>query len=142
MLDQNNFGNKIPFICQLVKARESGGFALWTCLGFFSGYKDKENLFCESFWWNITSEGMLKGSKLLFINNFIAWNRDIHIECSKQFKWNLYLYKSGQSWPFWAVLKLLKNIYPKYSKNYNFGMKQKQDVIPFLAILSVKIGTQ
>ena len=33
--------------------------------------------------------------------------RDIHIECSKQFKWNLYFYVSGQSWPFWAVLKLL-----------------------------------
>ena len=31
--------------------------------------------------------------------------RDIHI--SKQFKWNLYLYVSGQSRPFWAVVKLL-----------------------------------
>ena len=31
----------------------------------------------------------------------------IHIECSKQFKWNLYFYVSGQSGPFWAVLKLL-----------------------------------
>ena len=33
--------------------------------------------------------------------------RDIHIECSKQFKWYLSFYVSGQSWPFWAVLKLL-----------------------------------
>ena len=33
--------------------------------------------------------------------------RDIHIECSKQFKWNLYFYWSGQSGPFWAELKLL-----------------------------------
>ena len=33
--------------------------------------------------------------------------RDIHIECSKQFKWNLYFYVSEQSGPFWAVLKLL-----------------------------------
>ena len=35
------------------------------------------------------------------------WPRDIHIECSKQFKWNLYIYVLGQSRPFWAVLKLL-----------------------------------
>ena len=33
--------------------------------------------------------------------------RDIHIECSKQFKRSLYFYMSGQSGPFWAVLKLL-----------------------------------
>ena len=31
----------------------------------------------------------------------------IHIKCSKQFNWNLYFYVSGQSRPFWAVLKLL-----------------------------------
>ena len=35
--------------------------------------------------------------------------RDIDIECSKQFKWNLYFYVSGQSGPIWAVLKLLEN---------------------------------
>ena len=34
-------------------------------------------------------------------------SRDIHIECSKQFKWNSYFYVSGQSRPFWAALKLL-----------------------------------
>ena len=33
--------------------------------------------------------------------------RDIHIEYSKQFEWNLYFYVSGQSRPFWAALKLL-----------------------------------
>ena len=38
---------------------------------------------------------------------FEANVRDINIECSKQFKWHLYFYVSGQSWPFWAVLKLL-----------------------------------
>ena len=43
---------------------------------------------------------------------FYCWTfeimpRDIHIECSKQFKWNLYFYVSGQSGSFWAVLKLL-----------------------------------
>ena len=30
--------------------------------------------------------------------------RDINIECSKQFKWNLNFYGSGQSGPFWAEL--------------------------------------
>ena len=34
-------------------------------------------------------------------------SRDIQTECSKQFKWNLYFYGSGQSGPFWAELKLL-----------------------------------
>ena len=29
------------------------------------------------------------------------------VECSKQFKWNLYFYVSRQSGPFWALLKLL-----------------------------------
>ena len=43
---------------------------------------------------------------------FYCWTfeimpRDIHIECSKQFKWNLYFYVSGQSRLFWAVLNLL-----------------------------------
>ena len=38
---------------------------------------------------------------------FCVCGRDIHIECSKQFKWNLYFYLSGLSRPFWAVLKLL-----------------------------------
>ena len=33
-------------------------------------------------------------------------SRDIHIECSKQFKRNLHFYVSGSSGPFWAVLKL------------------------------------
>ena len=36
-------------------------------------------------------------------------SRDMNIECSKQFKWNLYFYVSGQSGPFWAVLKVLEN---------------------------------
>ena len=31
-----------------------------------------------------------------------AWVRDIHIECSKQFKWNLYFCVR----PFWVVIKL------------------------------------
>ena len=39
--------------------------------------------------------------------SFQPKSRDIHIECSKQFKLNLYFYVSGQSWPFWAALKRL-----------------------------------
>ena len=38
---------------------------------------------------------------------FYTLPRDIHIECSKQFKWNSYFYESWQSPPFWAALKLL-----------------------------------
>jgi hypothetical protein len=44
----------------------------------------------------------------LYLHAFFYLNiKDIHIESSKQFKWNLYFYVSGQSGPFWAVLKLL-----------------------------------
>ena len=44
----------------------------------------------------------------LIIEYFIfVLNRDIHIECSKQFKWNSYFYVSVQNRPFWAALKLL-----------------------------------
>ena len=44
---------------------------------------------------------------IIWLLKFRQWSRDIHIECSKQFKWNLYFCVSGQSGPFWAVLKLL-----------------------------------
>ena len=33
--------------------------------------------------------------------------KDVHIECSKQFKWNSHFSVSGQSRPFLAALKLL-----------------------------------
>ena len=39
--------------------------------------------------------------------SFDKLSRDIHIECSKQFKWNSYFYVFGQNRPFWAALKLL-----------------------------------
>ena len=45
--------------------------------------------------------------RFLVIRYSCKESRDIHIECSKQFKWKLYFYASGQSGPFWAVLKLL-----------------------------------
>ena len=54
---------------------------------------------------------------LFFLYNCLAiylCTRDIHIECSKQFKWNWYFYVSGQSGPFWAVLKLLQNSNMKF----------------------------
>ena len=52
---------------------------------------------------------------------FYCWTfeimpRDIHIECSKQFKWNLYFYVSGQSGSFWAVLKLLLTSNRKFNR--------------------------
>ena len=54
-----------------------------------------------------------KGGRLLIAPGFEKMTtslhliRDIHIECSKQFKCNSYFYVSGQSRPFWAALKLL-----------------------------------
>ena len=45
---------------------------------------------------------------------YLLWTKDIHIEFSKQFKWNLYFYVSGQSGLFWAVLKLLWNSNMKF----------------------------
>ena len=47
------------------------------------------------------------GTGILLPKLFYPTVRDIHIECSKQFKCNLYFYGSGQSRPFWAELKLL-----------------------------------
>ena len=41
------------------------------------------------------------------VKKFDPNGRYIHIECSKQFKWNLYFHGSGQSELFWAELKLL-----------------------------------
>ena len=62
----------------------------------------------------------------IFSNRMMAWSeiqlcymvKDIHIVCSKQFKWNLYFYVSGQSGPFLAVLKLLLN------SNMNFKYRK------------------
>ena len=45
--------------------------------------------------------------KLLVLRWLYLLYRDIHIECSKQIKWKLYFYRSGQRGPFWAELKLL-----------------------------------
>ena len=50
---------------------------------------------------------LLVGMFMNKIKIFVTIDRDIHIECSKQFKWNSYFYVSGQSRPFWAALKLL-----------------------------------
>ena len=38
-----------------------------------------------------------------FYISFHYKTRDIHVECFKQFKLNLYFYVSGQSRPFWRV---------------------------------------
>ena len=42
----------------------------------------------------------VNSSLICFFLLFDGWLRDIHIECPKQFKWNLYFYGSGQSGPF------------------------------------------
>ena len=39
--------------------------------------------------------------------HFSSCHQRYILECSKQFKWNLYFYVPGLSGPFWAVLKLL-----------------------------------
>ena len=44
------------------------------------------------------------------VSKFKHSGRDIHIECSKQFKCNSYFYVPGQSRPFWAALKRLLNL--------------------------------
>jgi hypothetical protein len=48
--------------------------------------------------------------------SFMAWGRDVHMECSKKFKCNLYFYVSRQSRPFWAALILLQNSNMKFKK--------------------------
>ena len=48
-----------------------------------------------------------KWLKVVIDNNIDKEFRNKHIDCSKQFKWNLYFCVSGHSRPFWAVLKLL-----------------------------------
>ena len=59
---------------------------------------------CNELWQQLASGFFLA---TLFSKSFHTLDRDIHTECSKQFKWNLYFYVSGQSRLFWAVLKLL-----------------------------------
>ena len=52
-------------------------------------------------------KGLIIGWLTLQSRNFQLQARDIHIECSKQFKWNSYFYVSGQSRSFWAAPNLL-----------------------------------
>ena len=44
-------------------------------------------------------EGLIK-QVLHICSTCKVGNRDVHLECSKQFKWNLYFYVFGHSWPF------------------------------------------
>ena len=59
---------------------------------------------------------ILSDSPLEQGDDFQSVPRDIHSECYKQFKWNLYFYVSEQSGPFWAVLKLLWNSNMKFKQ--------------------------
>ena len=64
--------------------------------------------------------------KSMSVQAKLGSGRDIHIECSKQFRWNLHFYVSGQSGPFWAVLKLQYEIeigYHTYNSMYWAGCK-------------------
>ena len=54
----------------------------------------------EQYTWKHCTSGCVKMRQHII-------GRDIHIECSKQFKWNSYFYVSGQRRSFWAALKLL-----------------------------------
>ena len=65
----------------------------------------------------------------------------LHIECSKQFKWNLYFYVPGQSWPFWAVLKLLWNF--KFKKANTFiSLKSERNNPWFEPWFNILLHTQ
>ena len=66
----------------------------------FHGYCSFTTMGWNRFWrripfWNV------------FLYITLVQVRDIHIECSKQFKWNSYFYLSGQNQLFLAALKLL-----------------------------------
>ena len=67
------------------------------------------SLFAHTQWGEIISEEAFINLPKFTGNSsdFYTKVRDIHIECSKQFKWNLYFYGSGQSGSFLAELKLL-----------------------------------
>ena len=69
----------------------------WIC-------KSIQDLLNKPTQWNETHS---EDAHLFYTKWFWEQSRDIHIECSKQFKWNLYFYVFGQSRPFWAALKLL-----------------------------------
>ena len=69
-----------------------------------------QKLYCERTLWHSNSmfgSSHSATSWFLVVEYVNSIARDIHIECSKQFKWNSYFYVSGQSRPFWAALKLL-----------------------------------
>ena len=62
----------------------------------------------------LSTEKTCKPNNSVGSKKILPTHRDLHIECSKQFQWNLYFYVSGQSGSFWAVLKLLKNSNMKF----------------------------
>ena len=86
-------------------------FEIWTDFYVLTWKKQTFNLnsfffFFES-WILCRNIGGLSWFPTALLLGEEPYTRDIHIECSKQFKWNSYFHMSGQSRPFWAALKLL-----------------------------------
>ena len=70
---------------------------------YFMAYEINKKISKNTHFENMTAGFALRCQNLYFS----ILPRDIHIEFSKQFKWNLYFYAgSGQGGPFWAELKL------------------------------------
>ena len=59
---------------------------------------ESEMLFCYQNCSDLLGEKKFLISDREKLLKFEAEGRDIHIECSKQFKWNSYFYVSGQIW--------------------------------------------
>ena len=119
---------EIFFNVQKFKSHESKHHGLWkpgqklkqyqckTCLEMFSG-KRNYIAHCEKAHNEIIPLHHVDAIKChsceMIFSGMWFWlffqkiDMDINIEWSKQFKWNLYFYASGQSGPFWAVVKLL-----------------------------------
>ena len=109
---QNNLGNKIP--CLSNKSGKMDTFCFFVTWQKHQSNPSTENQLSKSFLVHIvvwcTTETEHTATWLIDLGNGSPEQpclRDIHIECSKQFKWNLSFYVSGQSRLFWAVLKLL-----------------------------------
>ena len=87
MVQNVNFSSKKLFLSG------SKHFVLIEGKGISNAFKNFDNYFTP-----LCVHSKIRGYEMYTCAN----TRDIHIECSKQFKWNSYFYVSGQSRPFWA----------------------------------------
>ena len=91
--------------------RDSEGFYKEPVFKLFSLYSDRTSEVAKTFFGyfphKTASSPVTHGVRIgWYFVGFVSITKGIHIECSKQFEWNLYFYVSGQSRLFWAVLKL------------------------------------